>query len=101
MLFVLACIGVGQLRTARIAVTCCCPDPAACKCPDHAAGHSKQAQLRACHRSTEIAVSADAPVIEPPVRIAIVPDVRVSTVASIALPSPRIAPDRERPSGPA
>jgi hypothetical protein len=93
-------VPVSQLRTYAAVTTCCCPDPAHCHCPDHQAGHSKDSQLRACHRSTDFSTSADPPEL-------VVPQLAIATVVVYpivlvvpALPQPHPAPPPVRPDAP-
>jgi hypothetical protein len=54
-------VPVSQLRTVSTVVTCCCPDPTHCHCPDHKPDHSKSASMRACHKTQHVTVAAQAP----------------------------------------
>lgn len=57
-----------QLRTTGVRITCCCPDPSECHCPDHAAAEDAgPPSLRACHRSAEaVEPQAIVPWLPPP-----------------------------------
>ena len=54
-------VPVSQLRTVSTIVTCCCPDPSHCHCPDHKADHSKDPSIRACHKTQHDTVAPQAP----------------------------------------
>jgi hypothetical protein len=54
-------VPVSQLRTVSTVVTCCCPDPTHCHCPDHKADHSKDPSMRACHKTQHVTVAPQAP----------------------------------------
>jgi hypothetical protein len=56
-------VPVSQLRTADNYVTCCCPDPAHCHCPDHKPDHSGQPKMGTCHRVQHELVSPEAPTV--------------------------------------
>jgi hypothetical protein len=54
-------VPVSQLRTVSTVVSCCCPDPTHCHCPDHKADHSKDPSMRACHKTQHVTVAPLAP----------------------------------------
>jgi hypothetical protein len=58
-------VPVSQLQMSTSYVTCCCPDPANCHCPDHKPDHSKSSEpkMRACHRVHHDLVSPEAPTV--------------------------------------
>jgi hypothetical protein len=93
-------VPVSQLRTPDTYVTCCCPDPANCHCPDHKPDHSGQPKMRACHKVQHELVSAQAPSFTQfQVAIAIAPPI-VAPV-HFELPSaPHPTPLPDEPYGP-
>lgn len=54
-------VPVSQLRTVSTVVSCCCPDPAHCHCPDHKPDHNKTPSVRACHKTQQVTVAPQAP----------------------------------------
>ena len=93
-------VPVSQLRTVAITTTCCCPDPAKCHCPDHKPGHSDDASMRACHKSTDAHVAPQLPSFSPP-QVAIAIAAPHAAPATVALPrTPHEAPAPDEPYGP-
>lgn len=72
-------VPTSQLRTVSVVVTCCCPDPAKCHCPDHKPDHNGVPAMRACHKSSHESISPQLPSFSPP-------------QVAVALPAPRVAP---------
>ncbi|MBL9016978.1 MAG: hypothetical protein JNL83_22505 [Myxococcales bacterium] len=93
-------VPVGQLRTATIERTCCCPDPASCHCPDGGDAKSDQPHLKACHQDTQVHVAPVLPAFAAPISAAspVVP-VRTATLLHV-LSSPHDPPAPPRPAGP-
>jgi hypothetical protein len=54
-------VPVSQLRTVSTVVTCCCPDPTHCHCPDHKPDHNKKPSMSACHKTQHVTAAAQAP----------------------------------------
>jgi hypothetical protein len=54
-------VPVSQLRTGSTVVTCCCPDPTHCHCPDHKPDHNRTPSIRACHKTQHTSVAPQAP----------------------------------------
>ena len=93
-------VPVSQLRTVMIEKTCCCPDPAKCRCPDHGKAQSDQPQLKACHQETHAHVAPVLPAFAPPsASPAPVIPVTVALVDHV-LRRPHAAPPPLRPDAP-
>ena len=93
-------VPIAQLRTVSERITCCCPGPASCKCPDHAPGNPDGPSLLPCHKSRELA-TAPSPlelIVPPPTTIAAV--VPAIAVVSYALTAPHPPPSPARPPAP-
>lgn len=93
-------VPTSQLRTYSVTATCCCPDPTHCHCPDHHGGHSKDTQLRACHRSTDLTSAPDAPELVMPELGALAPVAHEDALVITSLPAPHPAPSPARPAAP-
>ncbi len=94
---------VSQLRTFATVTTCCCPDPSKCHCPDHDphAGKGTGAQLRACHKSSDLTASAAAPALSAPAAIEVPRAITPERAFEFALPRPpHPAPSTARPDAP-
>ena len=102
LLAILLALGVpfAQLQTVATRVTCCCPDPDHCKCPDHKPDKSGQSSLRACHKTSDHAVGANAPAFVPPPAIEIVAPQIVAVQIAHVLPRPHAPPAPRRPDAP-
>jgi hypothetical protein len=87
-------VPVSQLRTVSIVVTCCCPDPAHCHCPDHKTDHTGKPVIRACHKDTHETVAPEAPAFTPTeVAIAAIsPQVAPAAIVPLDYPHPSPAP---------
>lgn len=99
MLCVLA-VPVTQLRTVSTVITCCCPDPSHCHCPDHKPDHSGQPAMRACHRQVHEFVSPVLPAFEGPPVIAVARPEQAIEIVAAPLRSPHAAPTLRRPDAP-
>ena len=97
---VLFALPVSQLRTVAEKVTCCCPDPSHCRCPDHKSAPSDHDSMRACHKSTEVLASPTVPDFTPPVMAMAIAPAPVTSAIVHVLPAPHEPPDLERPRGP-
>ena len=93
-------VPISQLRTVAVVTKCCCPDPSHCHCPDHKPDRSKDATLRACHRTQHEAVAPQLPAFtSPEVAIAIAPVRAVVAIAPL-IAAPHPAPVSRRPDAP-
>ena len=100
MLALALCLGVAELRLPDVTVSCCCPDPASCHCPDHKADHSGQPAMRACHRTQHELVAPQAPVFVAPQLALAAPPIAPAPPIVIALADPHAAPAPARPDAP-
>lgn len=99
-LVVALAVPVSQLRTISVVITCCCPDPATCHCPDHKPDRGHQPSIRACHRTSHEAVAPEAPAFTAPQLALVAAPVRIAP-AVFAMPStPHAAPSPARPDAP-
>ena|GEM_PF-1746828 len=92
-------VPVSQLRTVAVILSCCCPDPDHCSCPDHETDHGSTPTIKQCHKSADTFESAVAPSVAIATRLELVP-VRAAIVLHHALPAPHASPLLERPRGP-
>jgi hypothetical protein len=84
-------VPISQLRTISIIVTCCCPDPAKCHCPDHRGDASAKPTMRACHKQRHESVAPQAPSFAAPeLALAVAPP--RAAVAVLAAPDEPHAP---------
>ncbi len=89
-----------QLQTVAEAPPCCCPNPKACKCPDHNPGGDSQSTMRACKQAPDAVMQAQLSVFVPPaIAISIAP-ARIIGEAHVALADPHPAPAPRRPDAP-
>jgi hypothetical protein len=93
-------VPVSQLRLRTVIITCCCPDPAHCHCPDHHPDSSDDPSMRACHRSQHDLASLDAPAFTAPLIPAPAPPLALAYAQRPALDSPTPSPDPAPPYGP-
>jgi hypothetical protein len=99
-LVVALAVPVAQLRTDRVVIDCCCPDPSNCHCPDHNPDHSSQPAMRDCHRTRHQLVSPQAPAFVAS-RVAIgVGARRALPIAVLPPKAPHVSPDADEPYGP-
>ena len=99
---ILLALGVpfAQLQVLGDRVTCCCPDPDHCKCPDHKAEKSAQTQMGTCHKSAVKSVRAQlAAFVQPAIVTVIVPAPRTIMIAHV-LPAPHAPPAAQRSAAP-
>ena len=89
-----------QLHTVSAQVTCCCPDPDHCNCPDEAPDKSGQPSMNACHKTSDHGLDAYAPVFVPPARTVLVAPAIEMPVPLYALPDPHEPPPPSRPAAP-
>lgn len=93
-------VPASQLRIAADEPTCCCPDPASCRCADHQQDPSSQPSLRACHNPERAIVAHELPAFSPPtVAVAAAPALAVVAVEH-AITAPHPAPPPARPAAP-
>jgi hypothetical protein len=92
-------VPVSQLRTVTVIMTCCCPDPEQCHCPDHEPDHGSQPTFKQCHKSADTFESAAAPSVAIAVRTELAV-VRAAVRLYHVLPAPHESPILERPPGP-
>lgn len=93
-------VPVAQLQLVAEAPPCCCPNPKACKCPDHHNGESGQSSMRACKQVPDAVLQAQLPVfVEPAVEIDLAP-ARIVAEPQVALADPHPAPTPPRPDAP-
>ena len=99
-LFVIIALPVGQLRLSHAEKSCCCPDPAKCKCPDHRSDPSKGTSIERCHKTPQHLAGSSIPAFTAPVAIAVMPAVRIADVSHVSLSEPHAAPAPRRPDAP-
>jgi hypothetical protein len=102
LLAILLALGVpfATLHTEQHRVTCCCPDPDHCVCPDHKPDKSGQPRMQTCHRQTVDGIAAELAAFEaPPLAELPIPSPRTAEVA-YALPSPHAPPSLRQPDAP-
>jgi hypothetical protein len=99
---ILLALGVpfAQLQTVNDRITCCCPDPDQCKCPDHKADKSAQTQMGTCHKSATKTVRAQLAAFVSPVVIDVLARVPRPIVIAHVLPAPHAPPPPQRPAAP-
>jgi len=102
LLAILLALGVpfATLHTEQQRVTCCCPDPDHCVCPDHKPDKSGQPHMQACHKQSVDGIRAQLAAFEPPAPITLELPVRRWQPVVHALPSPHAAPLPRRPDAP-
>lgn len=94
------CVPFASLVTDSDRIECCCPDPDKCNCPDHDPAHVDQTSMRACHKSTPDAVTAQlAAYVPPAVPVAAAPE-QAMPLAPHVLRTPHPAPPPPRPDAP-
>ncbi len=90
-----------RLVHASARITCCCPDPTTCRCPDHDKGHPDgQDRMKACHGTTEPLTVSVFPDVVPPALVALRAGAPEARPVRFAHASPHAPPDLERPRGP-
>jgi hypothetical protein len=102
LIAILLALGVpfAQLHTVNDHVTCCCPSPDVCKCPDHEPDDGGQPMMKVCHKQAPKTVRAQLATFVAPAAIElVVPVPRVERVAH-ARPSPHAPPDPHWPAAP-
>jgi len=92
-------VPVSQLRTVLVTHECCCPDPEDCHCPKEKPDAPAQPTMKACHSTTQVVVSPEAPSIETPEVVVPAPAV-IATTTSFSLPAPHESPAPARPAAP-
>lgn len=101
LLAILLALGVpfAQLHTTDDRVTCCCPDPDTCKCPDHQPD-SDHSTMRACHKGGPSLQHAPLAVFIAPAIPVVDVDAPAVRVVDRLLPEPHAPPALRRPDGP-
>ena len=102
LLAILVALGVpfAQLHTVNDRVTCCCPDPDHCKCPDHKPDDSGQSQMGTCHKQSAKTARGHLAAFVPPARIELVAAAQPALHIAHALPVPHAPPPPRRPDAP-
>jgi hypothetical protein len=102
LIAILLALGVpfAQLHTVSTRISCCCPDPDHCKCPDHKPSKSGHPTLNACHKTSDHGLSASSPAFVPPARIAFAAPVIEMPAPVHVLSSPHAPPPPRRPAAP-
>lgn len=102
VLAILLALGVpfAQLRTVDDRVTCCCPSPEQCKCPDHKPDKSADSTMRACHKQAPDMVSTQLDVFVELAFAVIVAPAQPTVRIAHMLPRPHAPPVPERPDAP-
>lgn len=90
---------LGNLRTQRVELHCCCPSVEQCKCPDHDTPPAAPT-LGACHRTLDTFATPAIAAFVPPVRAMTTVVQRMTVVAHAALPLPHAPPPPRRPDAP-
>ena len=91
---------VSQLRTVTIDVSCCCPDPESCHCPDGSDGNGDQPHLETCHKYTQVHVAPVLPAFTAPVAGALPAAPARATAVNHVLGAPHAPPPPPRPAAP-
>ena len=102
LLAILLALGVpfATLHTEHVRVTCCCPDPDHCVCPDHKPDKSGQPRMQTCHRQVVDGIATQIAAFEPPEPLALpMPAPYVHAIAHV-LPTPHASPLPRRPDAP-
>jgi hypothetical protein len=86
---------------ASARVTCCCPDPTTCHCPDHQKGQGDgQDRMKACHGTSDPLTGSVFPDVATPARVALATWAPPAPPVRFPQSSPHAPPDIERPRGP-
>ncbi len=93
-------VPVSQLRTVSVILSCCCPDPASCHCPDHNDDVPAQPEMRACHNTQQSVVAPQLPAFHAPAFALTAAPARVVVALDHAVPAPHPAPPPARPDAP-
>jgi hypothetical protein len=93
-------VPVSQLRTVQIEQTCCCPNPAKCRCPDHRGDKPTQPELRACHQTTHTHIAPTLPAFAAPSATTVVAVAVTVAPRVFAHSAPHAAPPPIRPDAP-
>jgi hypothetical protein len=97
---VMLAVPVSQLRLVSTRVECCCPDQKNCHCPDHDTDAPSQTSIKACHKSSSIVATADAPAVAvSALDVLDAPTLR-STSVEFSVSQPHEPPSPSRPPGP-
>lgn len=100
-LLVTAASPIVRLVQASARVTCCCPDPTTCHCPDHQKSERDgQDRMKACRGTTDPLTGSVFVDVVAPGRLALVVEPPPVVPVRVPLTSPHAPPDRERPRGP-
>jgi hypothetical protein len=90
-----------RLVHASTRVTCCCPDPTTCHCPDHEEGEGDgQDRIKACHGTSDPLTSSVFPDVVTPSRLALTIEAPPARAIRFSHASPHAPPELERPRGP-
>lgn len=90
---------LGNLRTERVEIHCCCPSIERCKCPDHDTPPAAPT-MQACHRTLDTFSTPAIAAFVPPHRAATTVAQVVTVVAHAPLPIPHAPPTPRRPDAP-
>jgi hypothetical protein len=101
LLAILLALGVpfAQLHTVNDRVTCCCPSPDQCKCPDHDTDESGP-MMKACHKQAPDMVRAQLAHFVAPTPITVIAPAPLVERVAHRLPSPHAPPAPRRPDAP-
>ncbi len=102
LIAILLALGVpfAQLHTVNDRVTCCCPDPEHCKCPDHKPDESGQPTMNTCHKQAPKTVRAQLAHFIAPAPIAVIAPAPLVERVAHRLPPPHAPPAPRRPDAP-
>jgi len=102
LIAILLALGVpfATLHTDHERVTCCCPDPDHCMCPDHKPDKSGQPHMQTCHRQLVDGVDAQLATFVPAAPTVIADAAPHALVVEYVLPSPHASPSLRRPDAP-
>ena len=91
---------VANLRTFDDRPTCCCPDPAVCKCPAHHGLHTTQPVMKSCHKSAPRIVVPPLPSYAATDLALLVPPVSREALVIATISTPHEPPAPRRPDAP-
>lgn len=102
LLAILLALGVpfAQLPTVNDRITCCCPSPEVCKCPDHKSDQVQQATMGVCHKSGSAMVRTQLAAFVPPAIVRLIAPARPAAQIEHVLPAPHAQPPPRRPDAP-
>ena len=102
LIAILLALGVpfASLHTEHVRITCCCPDPDHCVCPDHKPDKSGQPHMQTCHRQKVDGITTQLAAFAPPALTAVSLPAPVVEAIVHVLPAPHETPLLRRPDAP-